>query len=91
VDRIAHQKSSSFLDVCIAIFITIINTNSSATSPDQTPVSVALVLFLKDKTGGFRPARRHPFARQQKDAKMPSPCGGHLLCQFSEKSSNNRF
>ena len=40
---------------------------------------VALVAFLKDKTGGVRPARRHTFVRQQKYAKVPSPCGGHIL------------
>jgi len=49
---------------------------------------VALVLFLKNKTGGSRPARRHTFVRQQKYAKVPAPCGGHLLYQFSEKSNN---
>ncbi len=42
--------------------------------------------ILKIKTGGSRPARRHTFVRQQKYAKMPSPCGGHLLCEMSESS-----
>jgi len=51
--------------------------------------SVALVAFLKDKTGGARPARRHTFVRQQKYAKVPAPCGGHLLCRFSEKFNND--
>jgi hypothetical protein len=39
------------------------------------------LLNLKDKckTGGVRPARRHTFARQQKYAKVPSPCGGQLI------------
>jgi hypothetical protein len=50
---------------------------------------VALVAFLKDKTGGSRPARRHTFVRQQKYAKVPSPCGGHLLCQVSEEFKND--
>jgi len=44
------------------------------------------ILKIKTRTGGSRPARRHTFVRQQKYAKMPSPCGGHLLCQFSESS-----
>ena len=50
---------------------------------------VALVAFLKDKTGGSRPARRHTFVRQQKYAKVPSPCGGHLLCLISEGSKHD--
>ena len=45
--------------------------------------------ILKSKTGGSRPARRHTFVRQQKYAKVPSPCGGHLLCQMSESSTND--
>ena len=45
--------------------------------------------ILKSKTGGLRPARRHTFVRQQKYAKMPSPCGGHLLCQSSVTSIND--
>ena len=52
-------------------------------------LSVALVFFMKDKTGGLRPARRHTFVRQQKYAKVPSPCGGHLLCLISEQSTND--
>jgi len=51
-------------------------------------LSVALVLFLKDRTGGVRPARRHTFVRQQKYAKVPSPCGGHLLCRISVSSKD---
>jgi len=50
---------------------------------------VNLRLFLESKTGGSRPARRHTFVRQQKYAKMPAPCGGHLLCRDSEKSIND--
>ena len=50
--------------------------------------SVALAAFLKDKTGGVRPARRHTFVRQQKYAKVPSPCGGHLLCRISVSSKD---
>ena len=52
-------------------------------------LSVALVTFLKDRTGGSRPARRHNFVRQQKYAKMLPPCGGHLLCRISVASTNN--
>ena len=48
-----------------------------------------LFFILKDRTGGSRPARRHTFVRQQKYAKVPSPCGGHLLCRFSEASNND--
>ena len=43
--------------------------------------------ILKSKTGGVRPARRHTFVRQQKYAKVPSPCGGHLLCRISVAST----
>ena len=50
---------------------------------------VHLRLFLESKTGGSRPARRHTFVRQQKYAKVPSPCGGHLLCLISEASTND--
>ena len=42
-----------------------------------------LISNHKSKTGGSRPARRHTFVRQQKYAKVPSPCGGHLLCLVS--------
>ena len=52
--------------------------------------SAALGFFLKEKTGGLRPARRHTFVRQQKYAKVPAPCGGHLLCRISEASNNDR-
>jgi len=52
-------------------------------------LSVALVLFLKDRTGGVRPARRHTFVRQQKYAKVPAPCGGHVLCRISVASTKN--
>ena len=45
--------------------------------------------ILKDKTGGSRPARRHTFVRQQKYAKVPSPCGGHLLCLIPEEATND--
>jgi hypothetical protein len=32
------------------------------------------------KTGGSRTVRRHTFARQQKYAKILSPCRGQYLC-----------
>src|SRR5210317_849041 len=38
---------------------------------------------------GSRPARRHTFVRQQKYAKVPAPCGGHLLCLISEGSKHD--
>ena len=50
--------------------------------PNLTPI-------IKSKTGGSRPAGRHTFVRQQKYAKVPSPCGGHLLCLISEASTND--
>jgi len=50
----------------------------------------SLFLKIKNKTGGVRPARRHTFVQQQKYAKVPSPCGGHLFCLISEKSNNDR-
>jgi len=43
----------------------------------------------ENQTGGVRPARRHTFVRQQKYAKVPAPCGGHLLCLISEASTND--
>ena len=46
------------------------------------------LFIVKSKTGGLRPARRHTFVRQQKYAKVPSPCGGQLLCRVSETSNN---
>jgi|SRR5210317_1825826 hypothetical protein len=36
---------------------------------------------------GSRPARHHTFVRQQKYAKLPSPCGGHPLCRSSDESN----
>jgi len=55
----------------------------------EVVVCEALLLFLKDKTGGSRPARRHAFVWQQKYAKAPAPCGEHLLCQFFETSNDD--
>ena len=54
-----------------------ISVNMSATDY----MSVALFAACKRliKTGGSRTARRHTFARQQKYAKVPSPCGGQLF------------
>ena len=50
---------------------------------------LSLFFIHKSKTGGSRPARRHTFVRQQKYAKVPSPCGGHLLCRFTETSNSD--
>jgi hypothetical protein len=46
--------------------------------------------IFKTRTGGSRPAGRHTFVRQQKYAKVPSPCGGHLFCRMSESSIDHR-
>ena len=50
--------------------------------------SVALAFFLKDRTGGLRPARRLTFvhAATKVSKNAFTPCGGHLLCRDSEKS-----
>jgi len=39
-----------------------------------------LVDSVEDRTGGFRPASRHPFARQQKDAKVPALAASMVVC-----------
>ena len=53
--------------------------------------SVALVLFLKDKTGSSRTAGRLTFvhAATKVSKNALSPCGGHLLCRISETSKND--
>jgi hypothetical protein len=40
-------------------------------------------LSFKIKIGSLRTAGRHTFVRQQKYAKVPSPCGGHLPSRVS--------
>ncbi len=54
-------------------------------------ILLPLLFIHKNKTGGSRPARRLTFvhAATKVSKNAFTPCGGHLLCQFSQTFNND--